>query len=158
MIVAWLISGISGFLLGVIAGMKEGTWIDRLIKTYCFILASTPAFWKGLLLLVDFSVSLGWFPEGLGTPAGILSSDVFLIERLRHLFLPALTLTIIGVSNVDLHTRLKLVDVLNSEYVKFARTKGEQVFTLLWRHGFRNVTVPAISLHFASLGELCGSS
>ena len=156
MIVAWLISGISGFLLGVIAGMKEGTWIDRLIKTYCFILASTPAFWMGLLLLVVFSVSLGWFPVGLGTPAGILSSDVSWLERLRHLFLPALTLSIIGVSNVALHTRQKLVDVLNSEYVQFARTKGEQGFTLLWRHGLRNISLPAISLHFASFGELFG--
>jgi len=158
MIVAWLISGISGFLLGVIAGMKEGTWIDRLIKTYCFILASTPAFWMGLLLLVVFSVSLGWFPVGLGTPAGILSSDVSWLERLRHLFLPALTLSIIGVSNVALHTRQKLVDVLNSEYVQFARTKGEQGFTLLWRHGLRNISLPAISLHFASFGELFGGS
>src|SRR5690625_4408868 len=158
MMVAWLISGISGFLLGVIAGMKAGTWIDRLIKTYCFILASTPAVWMGLLLLVVFSVSVGWFPVGLGTPAGILSSDVSWLERLRHLFLPALALSIIGVSNVALHTRQKLVDVLNSEYVQFARTKGEQGFTLLWRHGLRNISLPAISLHFASFGELFGGS
>jgi len=158
MTVAWLISGLFGFLLGVLAGMKEGTWVDRLIKAYCFILASTPTFWMGLLLLVVFSVSLGWFPVGLGTPAGILSSDVSWLERLRHLLLPALTLSIIGVSNVALHTRQKLVDVLNSEYVRFARTKGEHGFTLLWRHGLRNISLPAISLHFASFGELFGGS
>lgn len=158
MVVAWVISGIIGFLLGIIAGMKEGTWVDRVIKGYCFTLASTPAFWLGLLLLMFFSVWLGWFPIGLGSPAGILEADVSLIERLRHLFLPALTLSIVGVANVALHTRQKLVEVLESEYVRFAKAKGERGVTLLWRHGLRNISLPAISLHFASFGELFGGA
>lgn len=156
--VAWLMSGLIGFLLGIIAGMREGTWFDRLIKGYCFTLASTPAFWIGLLLLMLFSVWLGWFPIGLGTPAGILAEDVSLLERLRHLFLPALTLSIVGVANVALHTRQKLIDVLDSEFVRFAKAKGEHGFTLLWRHGLRNISLPAISLHFASFGELFGGA
>src|SRR5699024_3526555 len=156
--IAWLISGVIGFLLGVISGMKEGTWIDRLIKGYCFTLASTPAFWMGLLLLMLFSVWLGWFPVGLGSPAGVLSSDVSLIDRLRHLFLPALTLSILGVANVALHTRQKLVEVLESEYVRFAKARGERGIILLFRHGLRNISLPAISLHFASFGELFGGA
>lgn len=158
MVVAWVISGIFGFLLGIIAGMKEGTWIDRLIKGYCFTLASTPAFWLGLLFLMFFSVWLGWFPVGLGTPAGILAGDVTMLERLRHLFLPALTLSVLGVANVALHTRQKLVEVLDSEFVRFAKAKGERGITLLWRHGLRNISLPAISLHFASFGELFGGA
>src|SRR5699024_4845490 len=155
---AWPISGVIGFLLGVISGMKEGTWIDRLIKGYCFTLASTPAFWMGLLHLMLFSVWLGWFPVGLGSPAGVLSSDVSLIDRLRHLFLPALTLSILGVANVALHTRQKLVEVLESEYVRFAKARGERGIILLFRHGLRNISLPAISLHFASFGELFGGA
>lgn len=158
MLVAWIISGIIGFLLGTLAGMKEGTWIDRLIKGYCFLLASTPAFWMGLLFLMLFAVKLGWFPIGLGTPIGMLTADVSLAERLRHLFLPALTLSVLGVSNVALHTRQKLVDVLQSDYVRFAKAKGERGFTLLKRHGLRNISLPAISLHFASFGELFGGA
>ncbi|ARD48098.1 ABC transporter permease [Sporosarcina sp. P33] len=158
MVVAWTLSGAGGFLLGVIAGMKEGTWIDRLIKGYSFSLASTPAFWIGILLLMFFSVSLGWFPVGLGSPAGVLSADVSLVERARHLFLPALMLSITGVANVALHTRQKLIEVLNSEYIRFAKAKGERGFTLLWRHGLRNISLPAISLHFASFGELFGGA
>lgn len=158
MLVAWVISGIIGFLLGTLAGMKEGTWIDRLIKGYCFLLASTPAFWMGLLFLMFFAVKLGWFPIGLGTPIGMLTEDVSLAERLRHLFLPALTLSVLGVANVALHTRQKLVDVLQSDYVRFARAKGERGFTLLKRHGLRNISLPAISLHFASFGELFGGA
>lgn len=158
MVVAWVISGVFGFLLGIIAGMKEGTWIDRLIKGYCFTLASTPSFWLGLLFLMFFSVWLGWFPVGLGTPAGILAGDVTMLERLRHLFLPALTLSVLGVANVALHTRQKLVEVLDSEFVRFAKAKGERGITLLWRHGLRNISLPAISLHFASFGELFGGA
>src|SRR5690625_4317161 len=104
MTIAWAISGVLGFILGVLAGMKQGTWIDRLIKGYCFTLASTPAFWVGLLLLIFFSVWLGWFPIGLGSPAGVLSENMSLGERLQHLVLPALTLSILGVANVALHT------------------------------------------------------
>lgn len=158
MLIAWIISGIVGFLLGIIAGMWEGTWLDGLIKGYCFTLASTPAFWLGLLLLMFFAVWLGWFPVGLGTPAGILSGDVSLWDRLRHLFLPALTLSIVGVANIALHTRQKLVEVLHSEYVRYAKAKGEHGFTLLRRHGLRNIALPAISLHFASFGELFGGA
>lgn len=156
--VAWLMSGIIGFVLGIVAGMREGTWIDRIIKGYCFTLASTPGFWLGLLFLMFFSVWLGLFPIGLGTPVGILTEDVSFLERLRHLFLPALTLSVVGVANVALHTRQKLVEVLGSEFVRFAKAKGDHGFTLLWRHGLRNVSLPAISLHFASFGELFGGA
>lgn len=158
MLVAWIFSGVIGFILGIISGMKEGTWIDRIIKGYCFVLASTPAFWMGLLLLMVFSVWLGWFPVGLGSPAGVLSADVSLLQKLRHLFLPALTLSIIGVANIALHTRQKLIEVLSSEYVRFAKAKGESNVGILFRHGLRNISLPAISLHFASFGELFGGT
>src|SRR5699024_2866860 len=156
--IAWVLSGFFGFLLGIMAGMWEGSVLDRLIKSYCFILASTPAFWLGLLLLMFFAVWLGWFPGGLATTAGQLAENVTFGQRLRHLLLPALTLSIVGVANVALHTRTKLIDVLNSEFIRFARARGERGFTLLWRHGLRNISLPAISLHFASFGELFGGA
>jgi peptide/nickel transport system permease protein len=155
---AWLFSGSLGFVLGVLAGMKQDTWVDRLIKWYCFTLASTPTFWLGLLLLIIFSVWLGWFPVGLGVPAGVLAAEVTIGHRIEHLVLPALTLSILGVASVALHTRQKLVDVLASDYVLFARARGETGFILFWRHGLRNVSLPAISLHFASFSELFGGA
>ena len=155
---AWILSGVLGFILGIIAGMKAGSRVDRLIKWYCFTLASTPTFWLGLLMLIIFSVWLGWFPFGLGVPAGVLAGDVTLSDRLYHLILPALTLSIVGVANVALHTRQKLVDVLNSDYILLARAQGEAGFKLFWRHGLRNIALPAITLQFASFGELFGGS
>lgn len=158
MATAWLMSALFGLILGSLAGMNQGKWLDRFIKGYCFTLASTPGFWLGLLMLMLFSVWLGWFPIGLGTPAGVLTEEVTIIDRLQHLFLPALTLSIVGVANVALHTREKLIEVLESEYIRFARAKGERGFALFWSHGLRNISLPAISLHFASFGELFGGA
>lgn len=155
---AWLLSGVIGFLLGVVAAVKQGTIIDRFIKTYCYTLASTPTFWLGLLLLTVFSVWLGWFPIGLGTPAGVLAEDVFILDKFKHLLLPVLTLSIIGVSNIALHTREKLVEVLQSEYILYAKAKGKKGYQLAYQHGLRNIALPAISIHFSSFGEIFGGS
>ena len=64
MAVAWVVSGVLGFALGVVAGVFKGRWPDRVVKGYCFVLASTPTFWLGLVALMVFSVWLGWFPLG----------------------------------------------------------------------------------------------
>ena len=158
MVTAWIFSGIIGFTMGVVAAMKKDTWIDRLIKWYSFTLASTPTFWMGLLILIVFAVWLRWFPIGMGVPAGVLAEDVTMLDRIRHLILPALTLSMVGVANVALHTRQKLIDVLASDYVLFARARGEHGFLLFWRHGLRNVAIPAITLQFAAFSELFGGA
>ncbi|NLI57553.1 MAG: ABC transporter permease [Clostridium sp.] len=156
--IAWILSGIFGFLMGIIAAMNSGKLIDRFIKWYCLLLASTPTFWLGLLFLMVFSVWLGWFPIGMGVPAGVLSQDVTLSDKIHHIILPALTLSIVGIANIALHTRQKLIEVLDSEYILFARAKGEYGIKLLMRHGLRNIAIPAITLQFASLSELFGGS
>ena len=158
MALAWTLSGILGFVMGVVAAMKRDTWVDWAIKNYCLLLASTPTFWLGLLLMMVFSVQLGWFPVGLGTPAGLLADEVTLIHRLHHLILPALTLSIVGVAGIALHTRQKLIDVLNSDYILFARAQGKEGFRLFKLHGLRNILLPAITLQFASFSELFGGS
>mgnify|MGYP001258214664 CR=1 FL=1 len=158
MLLAWLLSGVIGFAAGVWAAMKEGTLADRLIRWGCYLIASTPAYWIGLLLMAVFAVSLGWFPIGLGVPIGVTADEVAWTDRLRHMILPALTLSLAGMAPVAIHTREKLVEVLNSDYVLFARARGEEGFRLVWRHGLRNVAFPALSLQFASFSELFGGA
>lgn len=158
MMVAWIFSCVIGFVLGIIAGMKNGTLVDKIIKGYCFILASTPGFWLAILLLIIFSVWLGWFPVGLSTPAGMLAEDVTFLQRINHLFLPALSLSILGIAHIALHTRQKLVEVLERPFIRFARARGEKGLSLLWNHGLRHISLPALSLHFASFGELFGGA
>lgn len=155
---AWIISGVFGYFIGIIAGIFKQSWIDQMIKGFCFILQSTPTFWLGLVLILFFSVRLGWLPSGLGAPIGILTEEVSMTEHFRHMILPVLTLSIVGVSNVALHTRQKLIDVYESEYIWFAKAKGEKGVALFFKHGLRNVSIPAISIHFASFGELFGGT
>ncbi|EHQ90141.1 ABC transporter permease [Desulfosporosinus youngiae] len=156
--VAWVLSGLLGFIMGILAGVNKGRKLDRVLKTFCLTLSSAPTFWVGLLILMVFAVNLKWFPIGLAAPIGKLASDVTIWERIHHLILPAFTLSIIGVSNIALHTRQKIIDVLESDYVLFAKARGESTFSIVKRHGLRNIMLPAITLQFASFSELFGGS
>lgn len=158
MIFAWVISGILGFVLGVIAGMNRGKPADKLIRGYCLVMSSTPAFWLALLLLMIFGVWLKWFPIGLSVPIGVEASGVTFADRVYHAVLPTLTLSITGVSNIALHTREKMIDICGSDYMLFARMRGEKGWRLFKNYGFRNVLLPAITLHFAAISEIFGGS
>lgn len=158
MLCAWIFSGIIGFSLGCIMGVYRGQWQDKVIRKCCYLLSSVPIFWLGLVLLLVFSVKLGWFPIGFSMPIGMLDSEVSIWQRLHHLVLPALTLSLTSFSNIALHTRQKMIDVMNSAYILFARARGESGWTLFFRHGLRNTILPALTLQFASFAELFGGS
>lgn len=156
--IAWLLSGALGFALGVAAGARRGGALDRVVRSYCFLLASTPTFWLGLLILMVFAVQLGWFPIGFYVPIGVSAADVTLTDAVHHLVLPALTLSVTGVANIALHTREKVVDVLESDYVRFARARGESELSVIVHHGLRNVALPAVTLQCAFISEIFGGS
>ena len=153
---AWGVSGGLGVALGVLAGANRGRWPDRLVRGGCLIISSTPAFWLALLLLMVCSVWLKILPVGFSVPIGTAAEAVTLGERLRHAVLPAITLSLTGLASIALHTREKVVDVLDKDYILFARAGGER--HILRRHVLRNVALPAITLQFASIGELIGGS
>lgn len=156
--IAWLLSGVLGFALGVAAGARRGGALDRVVRSYCFLLASTPTFWLGLLILMVFAVQLGWFPIGFSVPIGVSAADVTLADAVHHLVLPALTLSVTGVANIALHTREKVVDVLESDYVRFARARGESELSVIVHHSLRNVALPAVTLQCAFISEIFGGS
>lgn len=156
LIFAWALAGILGVLLGLIAGACRGRWPDRLVRGGCLVLSSTPSFWLALLLLMVFAVWLKALPIGLSVPIGAEAAGVTLAERLRHALLPAVTLSVAGAPNIALHTREKVVDALDSDYILFARANGER--GILRRHVLRNVALPAVTLQFASAGEIIGGS
>ncbi|WP_370453001.1 ABC transporter permease [Sporosarcina sp. BI001-red] len=155
---AWILSGILGFMLGVFSGLNTGTFVDKGIRLYCYVLASSPGFWVGLLFLMFFAVHLGWFPVGLGTPAGLLAGEVTWMDRLHHVILPIATLSILGVANVALHTREKVIEIYQQPFIQFAKGKGMKGLRLFRLHGFRSVLLPAVSMHFASFGEIFGGA
>ena len=158
MLSSWALSGVLGFLLGVVAGFKKDTIIDKAIKVYCYILQSAPTFWIALIILMIFSVYLGWFPTGLGVPIGTLSEHVSFWDWLNRLILPMITLSIVGVASIALFTRDKLIEEMNSDYFLFAKARGESGWNLIVRHGIRNVLLPAITLQFLGFSELFGGA
>lgn len=155
---AWVISGVLGLALGIAAGALRGSAVDRAVRLYCYVLSATPAFWLGIVILMVFAVMLGWFPVGFSVPIGSSASTVSLGDRLYHLVLPALTLSLTGVANIALHTREKTIDVLSADYVRFARARGEGTWSIVRRHGLRNLLLPALTLQFASISEIVGGS
>ena len=158
MVVSWIISGIVGFGLGVIAGAKEGSLIDKAIKTYCYILQSTPTFWIGLVFFFVFLVCLGWFPIGFSVAFGRLSDTVTFWQWLYRLILPAITLSIVGIASLTMYTRDKLISVKSSDYFLFAQARGESFWGIIKNHGIRNILLPAISIQFLSFNELFGGT
>ena len=138
---AWLFSGILGFFLGVLAGKKRGGIMDRIVTGYSLFVASTPAFWVAMVLLMVFAVKLHWFPIGFSVPIGMDAGQISIADRIRHAILPAAALSITGISSM-----------------LFARARGESDWSILRRHGLRNILLPAMTLQFASVSEIIGGS
>lgn len=157
MVVAWVVSGVLGTVLGIVAGARRDSVADRVIRGWCYVLSATPTFWIALVALMVFSVQLGWFPVGFSAPIGS-AGDVSLATRLHHAALPALVLSLTGVANVALHTREKTIDVMASDYVRFARARGEGPMEIVLRHGLRNLALPAVTLMCSQVAEVIGGS
>ena len=155
---AWILSGVVGLGLGIAAGVKKGRMTDKVISAYALITASTPAFWLALVLLMVFAVWLKVLPIGLSVPIGVEASGVTVGDRIVHAILPAVTLSITGISNIAMHTREKMIEVMESDYVLFAKARGETTGRIIWRHGIRNIILPAMTLQFASVSEIFGGS
>ncbi|MDO4490711.1 MAG: ABC transporter permease [Lachnospiraceae bacterium] len=158
MCAAWLLSGLLGFVLGIIAGVREDKLADKLIRGYCHVLISAPTFWIGIVFLIIFSVKLGWLPVALSVTIGVVEESVSLGDRLIHMVLPVMTLCLVSVSNICMHTREKTTAIMNSDYVLFARARGESTGSIIKNHLLRNISLPAITLQFLSFSELFGGA
>ena len=154
---SWLIAGVVGTTLSVVAGVRSGSVLDRMVRGYCYVLSATPTFWLALVALMIFSVYLGWFPWGFSVPIGS-TGEVSIWVRLHHIVLPALVLSLTGIANVALHTREKTLDVMATDYVRLARARGERTRSIVLRHGLRNLIIPALTLQCARISEIFGGS
>lgn len=158
MAAAWALSALLGYTMGVIAGMNRGRWVDRVLSWWAYTLASAPTFWIGLLLLYVFAVWLKVAPVCCAVPIGVTGDEVTILDRVRHLVLPAVSLSIVGTAPIMLHTRQTVIETLQRDHVAFARSQGEHGWGLIRHHVLRNVSPPALTLAFASFGELFGGS
>jgi peptide/nickel transport system permease protein len=129
---AMLLSVLIGVPLGMYAAVRRGRPMDTAARTFAVLGQSMPAFWLGLMLILLFGVVLGWLPAG-GR------------GDLQHLILPAFTLGYFTSAAILRLTRSSMLEVLSSDYVKFARLKGLHEQVVLWKHGLKNALLPVIT-------------
>ena len=141
-------------LFAVIALSKLALYID----CFGFTPLRLQSTWLALVLLLLFTVQLPIFPIGFSVPVGMAADEVSLADRLYHAFLPACTLGLTGISSIAMHTREKVIEILESDYVLYARARGESGWRLIFRHGLRNLLLPVITLQFGSISEIFGGS
>lgn len=123
-----------------------------------WLLTSIPAFWLGMVLIALFAVSLKWAPVCCAAPFGTRFSEQGFASLLSHLALPVSTLTLVYMAPIVLHTREKVVDVLNGEPLLYSRLHGMNLMSLTRFHIVKNSLVPAVILQFASFAELFSGS
>lgn len=135
--------------LGVLAARRANTWLDHGIGLASLGAYSVPVFWLALMLIMVFSVGLGWLPAS-GT--GELAGGGW--ERVRHMVLPVLTLSAATVGGLVRFVRASMMEELRRDYVRTARGKGVAERRVLYRHTLRNALVPVITVTALSFGTL----
>ncbi len=151
---------IVGVPLGIIAALKWKTPFDRVLTVLTSIGMAIPSFFFAVLLLI-FAVKTGWFPVGGLTSANFADMGFFakVADITHHLFLPVLVLFTISLAGLQRQMRANMLDVLDSEYVKFARAKGLSEFKVVYKHALRNAVNPLITLlGFEFAGLLSGAA
>ncbi|MGP9818485.1 ABC transporter permease [Salinarimonas sp. NSM] len=138
-----------GLPLGILAGLRPEAFSSRLIMGLSTLGFSVPVFWIGLILIMVFSVQLGWLPSiGRGDTVSILGLEVsFLtLDGLSHLLMPAFTLSLFMLAMVIRLTRAGMREVLHADYVKFARANGVSEARILSVHVMKNILIPIVTV------------
>ncbi len=135
---------------GILAALRPRSWLDYGLNLFAFAGISVPSFWLALLLILLFAVTLGWLPaSGVYT----IGNDSF-GDRVVHLVLPVLTLTMLTVGGVLRFTRSAMLETLRQDYIRTARSKGLSPWGVVMGHALRNAMIPVVTILALSFGTL----
>lgn len=136
-----IIASVIGVFLGVLAAVKQRTWIDSMARVIGMIGVSIPSFWMALLMILAFAVSLKWFPvSGWYGP--------------KYWVLPAVSMGLMSAATIMRYTRSSMLDCMRQDYVRTVRAKGQKEGVIIWHHVFRNALIPIIN----GIGSLFGNT
>lgn len=170
---ALLFSLLLAFPIGIISAVRQNSLIDRLTMSFAFLGISMPAFWLGIVLILIFSVWLGWLPVqgrigpdvGLHQITGFYVLDslltrnwVALQSALKHLVLPSVTLGAAVAAIVARVLRSSMLEVLRSDFVQLARAKGAPEWVVVVKHALRNALIPTVTVVGLQVGVLLGGN
>ena len=148
---------LAGIPMGVYAALKRNTWMSQLLMTVSLIGVSLPTFLIGILLILFFSVLLGWFPSfGRGDVIrlGWWSTGLLTAKGWHHIVLPALTLAIFQLTLIMRLVRAEMLEVLRTDYIKFARARGLSNSAIHFGHALKNTLIPVMTVTGLQLGGL----
>ena len=140
-----LVAIVVGFILGVLAAVHHNTWVDTASMIFSVLGLTMPIFYIGLLLILVFSVNLGWFPIIGGSTA-------------ERLVLPSVTLGVVSSGIIARMVRASLLEVLRQDYITTARAKGLRYRAVLWRHAIRNTFIPIVTILGLQVGGMLSGS
>ena len=155
--IAAVLALVLGIPMGVYAALKRGTFLSQVFMTVSLLGVSLPTFLVGILLILLFAVGLGWFPSfGRGdvVQVGWWSSGLLTLKGWHHIVLPALTLAVFQLTLIMRLVRAEMLEVLRTDYVKFARARGLSDTAIHFGHALKNTLVPVITITGLQLGAL----
>ncbi len=154
-IYAMLFSAVIGIGIGIISAIRQNGIVDYIGRVLAVLGQAVPQFLVGILAIWIFSIKLNWFPSGNRVSPDAANAFV---DAFQHLFLPVLTLTIGMVAVLMRYARNTMLDVLNSDYIKTARSKGIPEWKVYMKHGFRNAMKPVLVILMFRIPALIGGS
>ena len=160
-LVAGVLAVSIGIPLGVYAALRRGTFMSQVFMTLSLLGVSLPTFLIGILLILFFTVLLGWFPSfgrGEVVKLGWWSSGLFTRDGWHHIVLPAVTLAIFQLTLIMRLVRAEMLEVLRSDYIKFGRARGLSNRAIHFGHALKNTLVPVITIIGLQLGTLIAFS
>ena len=160
-VAAMLIASVLGIPLGLIAGMNADNWMGKTIMSVSILGFSLPTFWVGLVLIMFFSVELGWLPSsGRGPTTVLFGIPISFLswEGLKHLLLPALNLALFKLAMIIRLTRAGTQEALMQDYVRFARAKGLRPSRIIGVHVLKNIMIPIVTVIGLEFGSVIAFS
>ena len=152
---AMLLCSFFGLIAGIVSAVRQFGWADRLITFVVLIGISVPSFWLGLMLILAFAVNLQWLPAS-GMYAIYGGGD--LPDLLKHLVLPAITLSVVATGVIARLTRAAMLEVLRQDYIRTARAKGLTERRVIYRHAFKAALVSVIPVLGVQAGFVIGGA
>jgi peptide/nickel transport system permease protein len=156
-IAAALLALAVGIPMGVYAALRRGSWLAHLFLTLSLVGVSLPTFLIGILLILVFAVFLGWLPSfgrGETVALGWWTTGLLTTSGLKALVLPAITLSLFQMTLIMRLVRAEMLEVLRTDYIKFARARGLTDHAIHFGHALRNTLVPVITIIGLQLGAI----
>ena len=159
MLTALVVSVTMGVMLGVFAARRAHTWRDSAVMAGSMVVYASPLFWLGLMLIVLFSIKLGWFPtSGMESVAAFKVGWARVRDVAHHLVLPATTLALFYIALYARITRASMLEVMRLDYVTTARAKGLREPQVIYRHALRNAVLPVVTMAGVQAANMLGGS